>query len=91
MTTRELTTKTTLLTGSALLVLWAVSFGLSYVQLGLAALPVALGIAATKAALVVLFFMDLATARPTIRFAFAAAVALVVVLVGLTVADVATR
>lgn len=77
--------------GAALLVLWAASFGLSYVPLGGAALPVALAIAAAKAGLVLLFFMELVREPATIRLAFATGVVLLAVLIGLAVADVGTR
>lgn len=78
-------------TGVALLVLWGASFALSYVPLGEASLPVALGIAAVKAALVGLFFMELVAETFSIKVTMLSAGALVAVLIGLMVADVATR
>ncbi len=78
-------------TAIILFVLWAVSFGLSYVHLGWASLPVALVIAASKAVLVALFFMELVHARPSIVVTVLVALVLAAILVGLTVADVITR
>ncbi|MBX3200913.1 MAG: cytochrome C oxidase subunit IV family protein [Labilithrix sp.] len=83
--------KTVTRTAIALFVLWAASFALSYVHLGAASLLVALAIAAVKAALVVLFFMELLGESLSMKLTLAAAGALLAVLVGLMVADVATR
>jgi cytochrome c oxidase subunit IV len=78
-------------TGAALFALWALSFGLSYVHLGPAALPVALAIAAVKAVLVVLFFMELLREGLSMKLTLMAGGALLAVLIGLVVADVAAR
>ncbi|MBX3258220.1 MAG: cytochrome C oxidase subunit IV family protein [Labilithrix sp.] len=78
-------------TAIALFVLWAASFALSYVHLGAASLLVALAIAALKAALVVMFFMELVGEGLSMKLTLAAAGGLLAVLVGLMVADVATR
>lgn len=78
-------------TGGALFGLWALSFGLSYVHLGHAALPVALAIAAIKAALVVMFFMELLHERLSMKLPLFAAGALLALLIGLVVADLETR
>lgn len=78
-------------TGSALLALWVLSFGLSYVHLGTASLPIALGIAATKAVLVVLFFMELLRESLSMKLTLLAAGGLLAILIGLMVADVVTR
>lgn len=83
--------KNLLLTGLALLALWGVSFGLSYLDFGAASLGIALAIAAVKAALVGAIFMELARARTSIRLAVITAGALAVVLVGLVLGDVALR
>lgn len=80
-----------LLTGAALLGLWGLSLALSFVHLGGAAMPVALAIAFAKAALVGLFFMELAHEALTIRVTLLVAVALVLVLGALMIADVLTR
>lgn len=78
-------------TGSALLALWVLSFGLSYAHLGAASLPLALAIAATKGALVVMFFMELARESLSIKMTLLAAGGLLTILISLMVADVVTR
>ena len=78
-------------TGGALMALWILSFALSYVHLGAAALPVAIGIAAVKAALVVAFFMELVHASLSMKLTLLAAAGLLATLIGLLVADIATR
>lgn len=83
--------KAVLATSAALLFLWAASFGLSFVALGAFALPVALAIAVLKAALVALFFMELAGEALSIRMTLSVALALALILGGLMVADILTR
>ncbi len=78
-------------TGAALMALWLLSFALSYVHLGAAALPVAIGIAAVKAALVVAFFMELLHGSLSMKLALLAAGGLLATLIGLVVADLVTR
>ena len=78
-------------TGAALFALWALSFALSYVHLGAAALPVAIAIAAVKAALVVAFFMELLHGSLSMKLTLLAAGALLALLIGLMVADIVTR
>ena len=80
-----------LLTAAALIALWGVSFGMSYVDLGRASLGVALGIAALKAALVVLVFMELRHERVSIKLAAGSALLTITIFVSLVAADVATR
>jgi cytochrome c oxidase subunit 4 len=89
--TTSTSAKPIVLTGAALLALWAASFGLSYVALGSWALPVALAIAVVKAVLVVLVFMELLHASLSIKLTILAALALLLTLIGLMVADIATR
>jgi cytochrome c oxidase subunit 4 len=88
---RTVTVRATLLTAAALLVLWGASWGLSFVDLGAWSFPVALVIAAAKALLVALFFMELVTEPASVNLALLTGVALFLVLLGFTVADVATR
>jgi cytochrome c oxidase subunit 4 len=86
------TTATTVLVAAAILLLLAgTSFWLSFLRLGAAALPVALGIAALKAAIVVVLFMELAKERASLQLAALSAIVMLLLLVGLTVADVLTR
>ena len=84
-------TRPILFTGAGLLALWALSFGLSFVNLGAAGLVIALAIAAVKAGLVGWVFMELAHAPASIRFAVVAASALAALLIAFVVADVEMR
>ena len=77
--------------GAGLVALAALSFALSHVSLGAAALPIALAIAIAKAALVVHFFMELSDARASAILAFASGLLLLAILLVLAVADVDTR
>lgn len=83
--------RTVLLTGALLLVLWAASFALSYASLGEAGLPVALVLGSVKALLVVLVFMELAREALSVKLTAISAGALLATLIGLVLADVATR
>jgi cytochrome c oxidase subunit 4 len=80
-----------LLTWVALMVLAGVSFGFRFAHLGTLGMGVAIGIAAVKAILVGLVFMELAFERPSIRFAFAAGLAMIAIMLSLMIADVITR
>jgi len=91
MKARTVSLRTTLVTGTLLFVLWATSWSVSYVSLGPWSLAVALGIAALKAALVALFFMELVLEGAAFNFAIAAAVTLIAILIALMVGDVVTR
>jgi cytochrome c oxidase subunit 4 len=75
----------------ALLVLAGVSLALRFAHLGNLGMPVAMGIALVKAVLVGLVFMELAFEKPSIRFAFAAGLLMVAIMLGLMIADVMTR
>ena len=75
----------------ALVVLAAASFLLSEAHLGAAGLPVAFGIAAAKAAIVVIAFMHFTRARASVRLTAFTGLVLFGLLVGLAAADIATR
>jgi cytochrome c oxidase subunit IV len=75
----------------ALMVLAGVSLGLRFAHLGSLGMPAALGIAAVKAVLVGLVFMELAFEKPSIRFAFAAGLFMIALMLALMIADVVTR
>lgn len=75
----------------ALLVLTGLTFGLSFAPVGVLEWPIALGIAATKAALVAIFFMHLSEASAAHRFTVIVAVLLLATLILLAVGDVLTR
>ncbi len=91
MTRAHPSLRSVLFTGAAVLGLWAASFALSYAELGRAALPVALGIGLVKAVLVALFFMELVREALSVKLTAIAAAALLATLIGLVLADVATR
>jgi cytochrome c oxidase subunit 4 len=79
------------LAATALLALWGASWGLSYVELGGWSLPIALAIAAAKAAIVVLVFMEIALEKASIHATLATGLAMIAVLVFFMLADVRTR
>ncbi len=91
MTATRVSRLATWMTGAALLALWAASFGLSYVDLGGAAMPVALAIACAKAILVLLVFMELIATPLSTRLTILSALSMIALLIGLMAADVATR
>jgi cytochrome c oxidase subunit 4 len=80
-----------LLAGAGLLALAFTSFGLSFLALGAFALPIALSIAAAKAAIVLVVFMDFAKQSASVKLAALAALLMVALLAGLMAADSATR
>ena len=75
----------------ALLVLTAISFGLSRLRLGDAATPVALGIAGVKVAVVGLVFMHLARARAALQVVALTSVVFIALLVLGVAGDVSFR
>ena len=88
---RETSARGLLVTLGALLALAALSLGLRYAHLAAWGLPIALLIAGAKAVLVVVFFMEILTEKPTILFALLAGLTLVATLLALVIADVVTR
>ena len=74
-----------------LLVFTAITYVTGTMHLGKYALPLALGIAATKSAMVALIFMHLRESGGATRLVFVTALVFVALLLFLTVADVATR
>jgi caa(3)-type oxidase subunit IV len=79
------------LAGAFLLALAALSYGLSFLQLGRVGLPLALAIAVCKALTVLFVFMEFGGLPASAKLAAAAALLMVALLVSLMVADVATR
>lgn len=73
----------------ALIVLTGITVGVAYVPLGPFSIPVAIAIAATKAALVVLFFMHLKYDSPVNSLTFAMGTVFVVIFLGITLQDMA--
>jgi cytochrome c oxidase subunit 4 len=80
-----------LLALAALAVLTALSFGLSRADLGAAGVPVALAIAAIKAAVVAIWFMELPRASRPAWILVAVTLSFIALLCAGTVADVALR
>ncbi|HEY2514216.1 MAG TPA: cytochrome C oxidase subunit IV family protein [Polyangiaceae bacterium] len=78
-------------TAAGLLVLWAASWAISYVELGVWSLVVALLIAAAKAVLVVLFFMEIVSERAAVQATLITGLSMVAILIFFMVADVKTR
>ncbi len=74
-----------------LVVLAAATYGLSRLDLGGFQVPVALAIAVAKGMLVVLIFMHLIEQRAVNRIFLGVALLFIILLVGMTTADVATR
>lgn len=88
----EITLRRVSIVTAALMVLAAVSWGVSYLHLPPAAgVAVALGVAAIKVALVALFFMELGQHRGGVRLVAITAPLFVAILLLLTLADVWTR
>jgi cytochrome c oxidase subunit 4 len=79
------------MTFAMLIALSAATLALSFAPLGAWQSPLALTIASAKAVLIVLFFMHLVQQRPVNRIVLLICVLLLVALIVLTAADVATR
>ncbi|MCA9599522.1 MAG: cytochrome C oxidase subunit IV family protein [Myxococcales bacterium] len=86
-----MTTTKYVLSFVALLLLTAATFGLSFVHLGALEIPVALGIAAAKSAIVAFYFMHLIEQPSSHRIAASAGVVFIAIVVTLTSLDVLTR
>jgi cytochrome c oxidase subunit 4 len=91
MTVAPAPVRTTLMVGASLLILAAASFALSHVDLGPAALGVALAIAATKASLVLAIFMSLARERASVVYALVVGLLFLGLLLTLVLTDVMLR
>ncbi|HEX7051822.1 MAG TPA: cytochrome C oxidase subunit IV family protein [Longimicrobiales bacterium] len=91
MSEPHLSARTYLFTWIALVVLSALTLLLSVAPLGPFHVPVALLIAGTKGVLIVLFFMHLVEQRSVNRVAVIFWLLLLLILISLTAADVATR
>ena len=91
MTARETSARGLLWNAIALFVLAGTSLALRFANLGDAGFPVAMAIAALKAILVAVFFMEILTEKPAVGIAFLTGVAFVAILVVFVVADIVTR
>ncbi len=74
-----------------LLILTAVTVGVSYMDLGFFNVPVALAIASIKVTFVLLFFMHLKYEGPIINISFISTVTFLIIMIGFTFWDVAFR
>jgi cytochrome c oxidase subunit 4 len=88
---KRVSPRTLSMTAFALLLLWGASWGLSYVDLGVWSRLLAFAIAAAKAGLVVLFFMEIALENVSIQATLVTGLAMIAVLIFFMVADVETR
>jgi cytochrome c oxidase subunit 4 len=88
---KRVSKRATMRTGGALLLLWGASWGLSYLDLGAWSFVIAFGIAAAKAVLVVLFFMEIAVEETSVHATLVTGLAMIAVLIAFMVADVKTR
>ncbi len=75
----------------ALVILTAITVGVSYLDLGFFNVPLALGIACTKVTLVLLFFMHLKYEGKAIQYSFICTIGFLAVMIGFTFWDVAFR
>jgi cytochrome c oxidase subunit IV len=91
MNTEGVSARGLFVTWLALMLLAGLSLFFRFQYMGAWGMPVALGIAAAKAILVVLVFMELAFEKPSVRLAFAAGALMVALMLTLMVADVVTR
>lgn len=74
-----------------LIVLTVLTVAVAYVDLGPLDIPVAIGIATSKATLVVMFFMALKYDNPVNALTFTIGIIMVVVFIGVTMLDTAFR
>jgi cytochrome c oxidase subunit 4 len=83
--------KTLFLVAGALLLLLGLTVAMSFVDLGGFSFPLAIGIAAAKAILVVWFFMEVRHSGPVIHVAATAGILWLALLIFGTVSDLLTR
>lgn len=76
---------------AVLLILTAVTVGVSYLDLGFFNVPIALAIACTKVTFVLLFFMHLRYEGAVINISFISTVLVLIILISFTFWDVAFR
>lgn len=74
-----------------LIVLTGVTISVSYIDLGALNIWVALGIASTKSALVISFFMHMKYERPIFKFSLLVALCILAIFVGFIFIDVLYR
>jgi cytochrome c oxidase subunit 4 len=91
MTSRLLSTRAYVGVFAILLALTGLTTAVAHLDLGVFNLVVALGIAMTKALLVVFFFMHLGQMAPRTQLVAGAGILWLVILITLTLSDVLTR
>lgn len=74
-----------------LLILTGVTVGVSYFDMGVYNVPIALGIACFKVSLVLLFFMHLKYESIAIKISFLSTVGFLAIMISLTFLDIAYR
>ncbi|MGL1932272.1 MAG: cytochrome C oxidase subunit IV family protein [Desulfotalea sp.] len=74
-----------------LIILTGITVGVSYLDLGILNVPLALGIACTKVTFVLLFFMHLKYERKAIVISFISTVCFLAIMISFTFWDVAFR
>ena len=74
-----------------LVILTGVTVGVSYFDMGVFNVPIALGIASLKVSLVLLFFMHLKYENMAIIISFLSTVCVLAIMIGLTFVDIAYR
>ena len=75
----------------ALLTLTLVTIGVSYIDMGILNVPVALAVASTKVTLVLLFFMHLKYETKAITYSFIGTIIFLAIMITFTFWDVAFR
>ncbi len=91
MSEKRISVRTYWLTWIALMILTGTTWGLSYVNIGVADLTVALGIAAIKATLVSLFFMHLIKSEFGYRFVLLIGIFFFLIMVSFDMIDLLAR
>lgn len=76
---------------AALLVLTGITVLVSYFDMGILNVPIALTIACTKVTLVLLFFMHLKYEGPAIKYSFISTICFLAIMISFTFWDVAFR
>ncbi len=76
---------------AVLILLTAITVGVSYFDLGILNVPIALCIACTKVSLVLLFFMHLKYEGKVIRYSFISTICFLAIMISFTFLDVAFR
>lgn len=74
-----------------LIIFTGITVGVSYFDMGIYNVPIALGIACFKVSLVLLFFMHLKYESIAIKISFLSTIGFLTIMIGLTFVDIAYR